>query len=328
MTQSSMPVRLCVSFLFVVVMLPLLVGCEQPKKAPLRLGFNLWPGYAPLHMAAELGHLDHHPIAVVDVANTNELIRGMTLGTLDGGGFTLPELLNARDLGLDLVVILVTDVSIGADAVIARPAFSSMRDLKGQRIGVSSNALGTLMLERAAESVDLNASDFERVDVELDRHESVYEQGIVSAVITFEPMRSRLLEAGAVELFSSAQIPGEIVDVIAVTRDTWEQREPEIRAVLNGWFKTIALFENDRDRALAVMNKRLKLDTEAAHHAMDGLFVPKRDKVVDMLTNHGESLRPTMKRLESAMLESGEIASQAPLIDFFPAELATVQQQP
>ncbi|WP_254517510.1 ABC transporter substrate-binding protein, partial [Salmonella enterica] len=67
-------------------------------------------------------------------------------GRLEAAALTLDEVLLGRNQGLDLRVILVLDISTGADVVVAAPHVHSLADLKGRRIGFEEGATGALMM--------------------------------------------------------------------------------------------------------------------------------------------------------------------------------------
>lgn len=59
--------------------------------------------------------------------------------------------------------------------------------------------------------------------LEVDEHEGAFGSGKVDAVVTFEPVRSRLLARGAVQIFDRRQIPGEIIHVLVMRTDAMTQ---------------------------------------------------------------------------------------------------------
>ena len=85
---------------------------------------------------------------------------------------------------------MVTDISNGADVILAKPEIQSLKDLKGRRVGVDSTALGAFVITRALGQVGLSPKDIEIVSLGVSEQERAFKQGIVDAVVTFEPVRS------------------------------------------------------------------------------------------------------------------------------------------
>ena len=65
----------------------------------------------------------------------------------------------------------------------------------------------------------MSPKDIKIVFLGVSEHERAFKNGKVDAVVTFGSARTKLLAAGAKQLFDSSQIPGEIVDVLIVSED-------------------------------------------------------------------------------------------------------------
>ena len=63
-------------------------------------------------------------------------------------------------------IILVVDVSHGADVVVGRRGMRTMKDLKGKSVAVESSALGAFVLSRALALNGMQASDVNVVHLE------------------------------------------------------------------------------------------------------------------------------------------------------------------
>ncbi len=104
---------------------------------------------------------------------------------------------------------------------------------------MESSALGAFVLSRALALNGMQASDVNVVHLESNEQPSAFENGLVDGAVTFDPYRAQFLRAGAATLFDSTQIPGEIVDLMAVRATVLEKQPKAIQALLNGWFSAI-----------------------------------------------------------------------------------------
>src|SRR5215471_19764041 len=84
------------------------------------------------------------------------------------------------------------------------------------RWSVESSALGAFVLSRALAINGMQASDVNVVHLESNEQPEAFAKGQVDGAVTFDPYRGQFLRAGANTLFDSSQIPGEIVDLLAV----------------------------------------------------------------------------------------------------------------
>ena len=191
-------------------------GCTREPPPVLRVGANIWPGYEPLYLARDLGYFRGAPIHAVEFTSATQVIRAYQNETIDAVCLTLDEALLLASEGADLRIVLVADFSNGADVIIGTPGTRAMKDLQGRRVGVEDTALGAFFLTRALQESGVQIGDVRVVPMQVQDHEQAFLKGDVDAVVTFEPVRGKLLARGAHILFDSSRLPGEIVDVVLV----------------------------------------------------------------------------------------------------------------
>ena len=102
-----------------------------------------------MHLAQSLKYFDTKQVRLVELANASQSSQAMRNGTVDAAMLTLDEVLNLKQNGLDLRIVLVMDVSNGADVLMANPSIAKLADLRGKRVGVESSAVGAVMLDAA-----------------------------------------------------------------------------------------------------------------------------------------------------------------------------------
>jgi NitT/TauT family transport system substrate-binding protein len=270
----------------------------------LRVGLNVWPGHEPFLLARSLGYYDGQPIRLVDFPSSVEVIRAYRNGAIDAAALTADEALLVAESQPNQRIVLVIDFSKGADAILARPPFASMTDLKGRRIGLEPGALGALMLARALELAKMSASEVTAVPVPLAEHESAYASGQVDAVVTFEPRRSRLLAAGARQVFDSSQIPGEVVDVL-LARGEWAETDmAALTGLVQGWFRALDYLKRNPADAGRRMAPREQVRPEAFLKSLEGLALPDRAANLNMLGPPTTNLVRPLRRLAAVMTQN------------------------
>ncbi len=252
-----------------------LLGC-QPESDSIRIGSNRWLGYAPIYLADDLGWTAPSGIRLVEYPNTTGVLRGFRNGMLDAAMLTLDETLLLQDSAaeLDLEIILVTNVSAGADALFARAPLTNLKDLAGQRIGVENTALGAYFLSRVLDQAGLRIDDLQVVSLPVHEQTAAFAAGDVDAVITFASEGPALESKGARRIFDSRQLPGEIVDVLVVDRQrvTREQRL-RLRAL---WFDALRTWQDNRGETDPRLHARLGLTPMALQVTLYGLLMGDR----------------------------------------------------
>jgi NitT/TauT family transport system substrate-binding protein len=158
-------------------------SCVRAPEPALRIGTNVWIGCEPLYLAREMGYLDPKAVQLVEYPSASEVLRAFRNQAIDGMVISLDELFGLGSEGLQPKVILVVDVSHGADAIVARPGTQSMKDLKGKRVAVESGALGAFVLSRALALNGMKASDVKVVPMESNEQPGAFEKRSLSIPI-------------------------------------------------------------------------------------------------------------------------------------------------
>lgn len=289
-----------------IVLFALMAGCTSEVTPPLRLGTNVWIGYEPLYLARHEGFISEDRVQLVEYANSSDVLRGLKTGVLDAGALTLDEVLNLQSEvpGDNFLVVHVMDISHGADAILARPPIRTLDDIEGKRLGFEVTALGSYFLRRAIDIAGLNPSNLNMVNVEIDNQLEAWRKGEIDAVVTFDPVRTQLLAEGANEIFSSRDIPGEIVDLLVVRRAVLQQQPDVIRHILDGWFAAVALLQEDPQYAYPIMDERLKLGESGITEAYTGIRIPTREEVSAMVSGPSPRLIEAADTMQRIMLQT------------------------
>jgi NitT/TauT family transport system substrate-binding protein len=298
-------VLLLITAVAVLVWLALSPGLLSATPPPLRLATNIWPGYAPLYMARDLKLLDGRAIRLQEISSVTTVISAFRNHAVDGAAVTLDEALLLVQDGVDARVVLVMDVSHGADAVLGQAGITSLDALRGRRVGVESSALGAYMLSRALARGGLTVADLIVVPLTYDQHEEAFSTGLVDAVVTFDPVRSRLTARGATVLFDSSRIPGEICDVLVVRSEVLRTRRPALAALNRAWYRALNHLATQRSDALERLGRLLDLAPAAVEGALAGIILPPAGEVRRQLTGTQPALLATATRLAQVMAAGG-----------------------
>jgi NitT/TauT family transport system substrate-binding protein len=290
-----------------------LASCMRPPETALRIGTNVWIGSEPLYLARELGQLDPAVVQLVEYPSASEVLRAFRNEAIDGMVISLDELFGLAVDGLDPRVILVVDVSHGADVVVGRGHMRSMQDLKGKAVAVESGALGAFVLSRALAKNGMQASDVQVVHLESNEQHRAFEQGRVDGAVTFDPFRAQFLKSGAKIVFDSTQIPGEIVDLIAVRASMLERKPKAIQALLKGWFDAIAYLKREPADAARRMGIRQQTSGEQFAAALSGLHIPTREENLAMIGGSSPQLVTTGRTLMALMVDAKLLRASVPI---------------
>jgi NitT/TauT family transport system substrate-binding protein len=105
-------------------------------------------------------------------------------------------------------------------------------------------------------------------------------------------------------LFDSTQIPGEIVDVLAVRASVLDEQPKAIQSLLAGWFRAIDYLKREPGDAARRMGLRQQTTGEQFLKALQGLRIPSREENLRMLGGAAPELAVSGRRLMTLMLEA------------------------
>ncbi|WP_209286502.1 ABC transporter substrate-binding protein [Marinobacterium alkalitolerans] len=272
---------------------------------PLKLGTNLWPGYEPLYIARNLELLSEQDVALVELPSASEVMRAFRNGAIDAAALTLDEVINLRRMGLEPVIIQVTNISMGADVILARPGIDSFEVLKGKRVGLEASALGAYMISRALEINQMSPDDIVMVPLEVNDHIQAFRRGEVDALVTFDPVPQQIGVDQAVRLFDSSSLPGEIVDVIVVRQNLLEHKQ--VRRIIEAWNRTLAFIEAEPERSAVMMSERLGVSPQLVLQSLEGLELPRQAETAALMSGKAPPLEQQLQRLAAIMQANGLI---------------------
>ena len=276
-----------------------ITGCTQEHTTPLHIATNVWPGYEPLYLARSLGYYNESTIRFHEMTTSSDVLKAFRNRAIDVAALTLDEALLLLQDGINVKIVFVTDISNGADVIVARPAIKGIRDLKGKRVGVESLALGAYVLSRALSKAGLTPGDVTIVPLSVQEHEQAYTAGKIDAVVTFEPAKTKIIAQGGRCIFDSSEIPNEIIDVIVVRTDLLTSKSGQLKALEEGWFRALDYLKNNPADAAQRMGRREGITAVEFTDALKNLNIPDKNENKRLLS--GELLTPA-KRLADVML--------------------------
>lgn len=278
-----------------------LAGCVQEPAKQLHIATNVWPGYEPLYLARSLGYLSDASLRLHEMSNSSDVIKAFRNREIDVAALTLDETLLLLQEGIDARIFLVMDISNGADVVVARPGINDIKALKGKRVGVETTATGAYLLSRALEKGGVALRDIRIVPLTLDMHEEAYLSGKVDAVVTFEPVRTRLLAKGSHIIFDSSRLPNEIFDVLVVRAEAYTNNPRELRQLEEGWYQALTYLKANPADACRRMAKREAVPEAQFQNSLKGLIIPDQSESRRLLSG---AILPPARSLADIMLHA------------------------
>lgn len=299
-------------FTTILVALMLLGACTQPAE-PLRVGTLLWPPYDLAHLAMAEGYVRPDQVVLIDYQTPAEVVRAYRHGLIDAHFLTSQFALADHPGRDDTRIVYVINVSHGGDSLLARPDIASLDQLEDRRIGVEAGPLGVYMLQRVLDRAGLSRDQIEPHFVDTPGHVAAFTSGAVDAVITYEPFRARVLAAGGVELFSSRDIPGEIIDLLFAAGEVVDSRQAALVELVRGIEQARRLLEDRPEHALAIMSERHGMNSDQFAQALEGARLLDLEQNRKLLSGDPPELLDHIERQSDIFRRAGLLASDTPV---------------
>ena len=251
----------------VLTSLLVVISLNSYSAEPLKIGYSDWPGWVAWEVAIEK---EWFKKAGVDVKfEWFDYVASMdafAAGQLDAVPMTNGDTLVTGASGGKGVMILLNDYSNGNDMIVARPGIKSVKELKGKKVGVEIGFVGHLLLLNALEKSGLTEKDVELVNVPTNETPQVLASGDVDAIVAWQPNSGQALALvpGSTRIYSSADEPGLIYDVLAVTPTSLAARRDDWKKVIKVWYQVVdyLMDPKTRDDAISIMAARVGLKPE------------------------------------------------------------------
>lgn len=260
----------------------LLFSLILPVKAePLRIGYSDWPGWVAWEVAIEKGMFEQAGVEVeFEWFDYVASMDAFAAGRLDAISITNGDALVIGASGAANVAILINDYSNGNDMVVGAPGIESIKALQGKKIGVEIGFVGHLLLLNALEKNGMSEADVELVNVPTNETPQVLASGDVSAIVAWQPNSAQALGLvpGSKRIYSSADEPGLIYDVLAVAPASLAARRADWSKVIDVWYRAVdfIMAPATAEEAIAIMAARVGVAAEQYKPFLAGTRILRR----------------------------------------------------
>ena len=235
---------------------------------PITIGYSDWPGWVAWDIADQKGFFKKHKANVklkwfpVYTDSLNALVAGQVDANSQAWGDTMLPLAQ----GMNLKAVLVNDNSAGNDAMIAQPGITSVKQLKGKKVATELGTVDHFLMLKALEANGMTEKDIQFVNIKVQDCPAAMLAKRVDAAVVWEPSRTKILKEvkGSTSIFDSADIPGQIPDLLVIKGEIVESRPADVQKIVDAWYDAMDWWRKNPDAAIAIMAKRT--DTPVADY--------------------------------------------------------------
>ncbi|MFT4046364.1 MAG: putative urea ABC transporter substrate-binding protein [Solimonas sp.] len=230
------------------------------------IGWSIYAGWMPWPYAQQAGIVkkwaDKYGLQI-DIVQVNDYIESVnqyTAGKLDGVTVANMDALTIPAAGgKDTTVLITGDYSNGNDGIVLKGA-SDLAQIKGRQVYLAELSVSHYLLARALGSIGLALTDVSTVNTSDADIVGAFASPDATAAVAWNPQLLMIKgQPGAKLVFSSAQIPGEILDLLVVDTATLKA-SPDLGKALTGiWYETVQLMQRQDAQGAAARAAMAKL---------------------------------------------------------------------
>ncbi|MEE4155280.1 MAG: putative urea ABC transporter substrate-binding protein [Erythrobacter sp.] len=225
---------------------------EASERTSFAIGWSIYAGWMPWPYADQAGIVEKWEekygieIDFVQVNDYVESVNQYTAGQLDGVTVANMDALTIPAAGgKDTSAIILGDYSNGNDGILVKGG-ADVAALKGKPVNLVELSVSHYLLARALEKSGMKMADVRTINTADADIAGAFSAPDVTAAVAWNPQLTAMKQIrGANLVFSSADIPGEIVDLLVVDTRVLKANPKLGKALAGIWYDTMALMMKD-----------------------------------------------------------------------------------
>lgn len=280
--------------------------------------WSIYAGWMPWAYADVEGVVDKWAdeygisIEVVQVNDYIESINQFTSGNVDGCAMTNMDALTIPAAsGVDSTALIINDYSNGNDGIVLKGS-DDLADIEGLQVNLVQFSVSHYFLARALESVGLTERDIETVNTSDADIVGLFSSDTTEAVAAWNPQLSAIADMpDSNVVYTSAEIPGEILDMMVVNTQTLADNPELGQALVGAWYEVMGLIEAGDENALTIMADAAGTNLEGYKNQLDATYL-YTDPAEAIELMESPALLETMERVAEFSFEHGLLGDMAP----------------
>jgi len=242
------------------------IGLVDGPSEPLRVAMNSWPGCEFATIAQEKGYFEQEgvEVALLDFQSQEDSRKAFERGETEGFFGTVTQtLLSRQESQRRPQVSLVVDVSNGAHVILATRGIESVDQLRGKKVAVETGSTNHIVLARALELAGIDHGEVEAVPMSSMSIPQAMAQGEIDAVVICGSCPHSIWHSiDATTIFSTRDMPGEMLDVLAFDESIVKSRSNDIQAFARAFYRAQEFSRQHPEEAYRIMANRQKATPE------------------------------------------------------------------
>lgn len=254
----------------------------------INIGFISWPGFMLIKLADVLGYFEREglDVKVIKYNSVPALDNDILTGKIDArtGYVSDTVSLNSRE-GLVEQIVLVTDYSLGGDALIARNGADDIRKHDKPRIAYSGSINFFLLWILDSLGIDSNKVEFVKYISEDDAYAD-FKSGKIDFMFTYVPTLYLAINEGATVVYSSKESPGLVMDMVSFRKDFILDHPSKITSFTKAYFNAYDFWEENKEASYKLVTPFLGIEINDFISQMDLLQLVSQEENINIIARN------------------------------------------
>ncbi|MBD2726506.1 ABC transporter substrate-binding protein [Nostoc sp. FACHB-892] len=235
------------------------LGQNQSLK-PLRVGITSWVGFdiALYAQTSDIFKQRGLEVEFVRFDNQQDSSRAVMQGRLDAAFVSLWDVMQVDPGNGKPVVLITTNISAGADGIVAKTGIKSLQDLRAKRVGAKLGTVNHLILLEALKSQQIKPSEVQILDYSNEVAAQKIGTGEIDAAVLWEPMLGETAKSikGNV-IHTTKQVDSLVIDILMSSDNMMKAKKAELKQFMLAWFDVMHAVETQPTEVFNAVGKKL-----------------------------------------------------------------------
>ncbi|MDY6782282.1 MAG: ABC transporter substrate-binding protein [Cyanobacteriota bacterium] len=232
----------------------------------LRVGISRWPGFDIAFYARETALFKKRGLEVelIPFENQQDIVRAVMRDALDAGFIALWDAMQADPSSDDPAFILATNISHGADGIVAQSGIQSLEDLRGKKVGAKLGTVNHLILLEALKHHKIQPSEVQIVDISNEEAARRLRENRLDGAVVWEPLLAETAKAiqGNV-VYTTQEIDSLVIDGLVSRSSHIQDKKAALKQFMLAWFDLMHAIETKPTEVFEIVGKQFGQTGEA-----------------------------------------------------------------
>src|SRR3989344_695582 len=282
------------------------INLQTIRPHALKIGLHLWVGNASLILGQELDLFKKNnlEVQIISLEKDKDRLSALEDGSVDIITTTIDMALIAKNKGLDIKIIGVTDESTGSDALLVNNNIKQVKDIIGKRIGVERGWSHFFLLH----ILDKNKINISDVRIEFMNNAEIGSAIInkrIDGGVLLEPWLTHTKKLSNSKTLISTEEEPVIPGIIITTNDCFEKKKEQLQKFSTATIEALEYIKNNPKESKKLMAIPLGISTKEFEISTMGVTFLGRKENKNIFSN--EKIRKLITHTSKILYNAGEI---------------------